>query len=67
MIITVVTFYATLGEDAVAFGLNECGVTHLVTSIDLVETKLKVNYYLLSHMHRKSTCPTFFFFLLSCV
>ncbi|KAG5263450.1 hypothetical protein AALO_G00264970 [Alosa alosa] len=36
-----VTFYATLGEEAVAFGLNECGVTHLVTSVDLLETKLK--------------------------
>lgn len=45
---TVVTFYATLGEDAVAFGLNECGVTHLVTSMELLETKLKVNYSLLS-------------------
>lgn len=41
-----VTFYATLGEDAVAFGLNECGVTHLVTSMELLETKLKVNYSL---------------------
>ncbi|XP_017329799.1 long-chain-fatty-acid--CoA ligase 4 [Ictalurus punctatus] len=36
-----VTFYATLGEDAVAFGLNECGVTHLVTSMELLETRLK--------------------------
>ncbi|XP_017545408.1 long-chain-fatty-acid--CoA ligase 4 [Pygocentrus nattereri] len=36
-----VTFYATLGEDAVAFGLNECEVTHLVTSVVLLETKLK--------------------------
>ncbi|XP_056295333.1 long-chain-fatty-acid--CoA ligase 4 [Pseudoliparis swirei] len=37
----VVTFYATLGEDAIAFGLNETGVTHLVTSVELLETKLK--------------------------
>uniref|UniRef100_A0A671T1H0 long-chain-fatty-acid--CoA ligase n=1 Tax=Sinocyclocheilus anshuiensis TaxID=1608454 RepID=A0A671T1H0_9TELE len=36
-----VTFYATLGEEAVAFGLNECGATHLVTSVELLETKLK--------------------------
>ncbi|XP_063045676.1 long-chain-fatty-acid--CoA ligase 4 [Engraulis encrasicolus] len=36
-----VTFYATLGEEAVAFGLNECGVTHLVTSSELLEAKLK--------------------------
>ena len=40
---TVVTFYATLGEEAVAFGLNETGVTHLVTSADLLENKLKVS------------------------
>ncbi|XP_075959208.1 long-chain-fatty-acid--CoA ligase 4 [Anarhichas minor] len=36
-----VTFYATLGEDAITFGLNETGVTHLVTSVELLETKLK--------------------------
>uniref|UniRef100_A0A3Q2DG37 long-chain-fatty-acid--CoA ligase n=1 Tax=Cyprinodon variegatus TaxID=28743 RepID=A0A3Q2DG37_CYPVA len=37
-----VTFYATLGEDAIAYGLNETAVTHLVTSVELLETKLKV-------------------------
>lgn len=36
-----VTFYATLGEDAIAYGLNETGVTHLVTSTELLETRLK--------------------------
>uniref|UniRef100_A0A8C7JKN6 long-chain-fatty-acid--CoA ligase n=1 Tax=Oncorhynchus kisutch TaxID=8019 RepID=A0A8C7JKN6_ONCKI len=36
-----VTLYATLGEEAVAFGLNECGATHLITSAELLETKLK--------------------------
>lgn len=36
-----VTFYATLGEEAIAFGLNQTGVTHLVTSVELLETKLK--------------------------
>ncbi|XP_008276356.1 long-chain-fatty-acid--CoA ligase 4 [Stegastes partitus] len=36
-----VTFYATLGEEAIAFGLNETGVTHLVTSAELLENKLK--------------------------
>ncbi|XP_041949850.1 long-chain-fatty-acid--CoA ligase 4b isoform X3 [Alosa sapidissima] len=36
-----VTLYATLGEDAVAYGLNECGATHLITSVELMETKLK--------------------------
>uniref|UniRef100_A0A665UMJ3 long-chain-fatty-acid--CoA ligase n=1 Tax=Echeneis naucrates TaxID=173247 RepID=A0A665UMJ3_ECHNA len=36
-----VTFYATLGQEAIAFGLNETGVTHLITSVELLETKLK--------------------------
>ncbi|XP_005998252.1 long-chain-fatty-acid--CoA ligase 4 isoform X1 [Latimeria chalumnae] len=37
----VVTLYATLGEQAVAYGLKESQVTHLITSIELLETKLK--------------------------
>ncbi|XP_010895406.1 long-chain-fatty-acid--CoA ligase 4b isoform X1 [Esox lucius] len=36
-----VTLYATLGEEAVAYGLNECGASHLITSTELLETKLK--------------------------
>ncbi|KAM3611982.1 uncharacterized protein V6R79_000423 [Siganus canaliculatus] len=36
-----VTFYATLGEEAIAYGLNEAEVTHLITSVELLETKLK--------------------------
>ncbi|KAM4021136.1 long-chain-fatty-acid--CoA ligase 4 isoform 2-T5 [Anomaloglossus baeobatrachus] len=36
-----VTLYATLGEEAVAYGLNESGATHLITSSELLETKLK--------------------------
>ncbi|KAK6473579.1 long-chain-fatty-acid--CoA ligase 4-like isoform X1 [Huso huso] len=36
-----VTLYSTLGEDAVAYGLNESGVTHLITSTELLEDKLK--------------------------
>lgn len=40
--VAVVTLYATLGEEAVAYGLNECGATHLITSTELLETKLKV-------------------------
>ncbi|XP_051549329.1 long-chain-fatty-acid--CoA ligase 4-like [Myxocyprinus asiaticus] len=36
-----VTLYATLGEDAVAYGLNQCGATHLITSTELLQTKLK--------------------------
>lgn len=43
--ITVVTFYATLGEEAIAYGLNETEVTHLVTSVELLETKLKVRKF----------------------
>uniref|UniRef100_A0A8B9HQ13 long-chain-fatty-acid--CoA ligase n=1 Tax=Astyanax mexicanus TaxID=7994 RepID=A0A8B9HQ13_ASTMX len=37
-----VTLYATLGEEAVAFGLNQCKATHLITSKELLDTKLKV-------------------------
>ncbi|XP_047665046.1 long-chain-fatty-acid--CoA ligase 4b [Tachysurus fulvidraco] len=37
-----VTLYATLGEDGITFGLNQCGATHLITSKELLETKLKV-------------------------
>lgn len=44
--IIVVTFYATLGDEAIAFGLNETGVTHLVTSVELLENKLKVSFSL---------------------
>uniref|UniRef100_A0A8C4SS20 long-chain-fatty-acid--CoA ligase n=2 Tax=Erpetoichthys calabaricus TaxID=27687 RepID=A0A8C4SS20_ERPCA len=36
-----VTLYATLGQDAIVYGLNHCGVTHLITSIELLDTKLK--------------------------
>ncbi|XP_039621738.1 long-chain-fatty-acid--CoA ligase 4-like isoform X1 [Polypterus senegalus] len=43
-----VTFYATLGEDAVVYGLNQCDATHLITSVELLETKLKG---ILSQLH----------------
>ncbi|XP_067084864.1 long-chain-fatty-acid--CoA ligase 4b isoform X1 [Osmerus mordax] len=36
-----VTLYATLGEEAVVYGLKDCGATHLITSAELLETKLK--------------------------
>lgn len=42
---TVVTLYATLGEEAVTYGLNECGASYLVTSVELLESKLKVIWY----------------------
>uniref|UniRef100_A0A8C2EUT1 long-chain-fatty-acid--CoA ligase n=1 Tax=Cyprinus carpio TaxID=7962 RepID=A0A8C2EUT1_CYPCA len=38
-----VTLYATLGEDAVVYGLDQCGATHLITSTELLRTKLKVH------------------------
>lgn len=50
--VVVVTFYATLGEEAIAYGLNETGVTHLVTSVELLETKLKVSSSLKSTLTR---------------
>jgi long-chain acyl-CoA synthetase len=34
--LTIVTLYATLGDDAVIHGLNETEVTHLITSYDLL-------------------------------
>lgn len=36
-----VTLYATLGEEAVTYGLNESGASYLITSADLLEGKLK--------------------------
>ncbi|NWJ03643.1 ACSL4 ligase, partial [Crypturellus undulatus] len=36
-----VTLYATLGEEAVTYGLNECGASYLITSAELLESKLK--------------------------
>lgn len=43
--VPVVTLYATLGEEAVTYGLNECGASYLVTSVELLESKLKVIWY----------------------
>ncbi|KAI2656463.1 Long-chain-fatty-acid--CoA ligase 3 [Labeo rohita] len=39
---SVVTLYSTLGGPAIAHGLNEAEVSHIITSKDLLETKLKV-------------------------
>ncbi|XP_074864152.1 long-chain-fatty-acid--CoA ligase 4 isoform X2 [Carettochelys insculpta] len=36
-----ITLYATLGEEAVIYGLNESGASYLITSVELLETKLK--------------------------
>ncbi|KAM4566149.1 long-chain-fatty-acid--CoA ligase 3a isoform 1-T1 [Odontesthes bonariensis] len=36
-----VTIYSTLGVQAIAHGLNETQVTHIITSRELLETKLK--------------------------
>lgn len=38
----VVTLYATLGGPAIVHGLNETGVTTIITSKELMQTKLKV-------------------------
>lgn len=39
---TVVTLYSTLGGSAIAHGLNETEVTHIITSKDLLQSRLKV-------------------------
>uniref|UniRef100_A0ABI7XDV6 long-chain-fatty-acid--CoA ligase n=1 Tax=Felis catus TaxID=9685 RepID=A0ABI7XDV6_FELCA len=36
-----VTLYATLGKEAVVHGLNESEATYLITSVELLESKLK--------------------------
>lgn len=38
----VVTLYATLGGPAIVHGLNETEVTTIITSKELMQTKLKV-------------------------
>uniref|UniRef100_A0A3Q3DIM8 long-chain-fatty-acid--CoA ligase n=1 Tax=Hippocampus comes TaxID=109280 RepID=A0A3Q3DIM8_HIPCM len=38
---TLATFYSTLGGPAIAQGLNETEVTHIITSTKLLETRLK--------------------------
>lgn len=38
----VVTLYATLGSEAVVHGLNESEAAYLITSVELLESKLKV-------------------------
>lgn len=37
------TLYATLGKEAVVHGLNESEASYLITSVELLESKLKVN------------------------
>lgn len=51
--------YATLGEEAVTYGLNECGASYLVTSVELLETKLKVIWYQLHLLACKQPCNNF--------
>uniref|UniRef100_A0A8D0AUX3 long-chain-fatty-acid--CoA ligase n=1 Tax=Sander lucioperca TaxID=283035 RepID=A0A8D0AUX3_SANLU len=36
-----VTLYVTLGPTAIAHGLNETGITHIITSKDLLQSRLK--------------------------
>lgn len=40
--VSVVTLYATLGGAAIVHGLNETEVTTIITSKELMQTKLKV-------------------------
>lgn len=40
--VSVVTLYATLGGPAIVHGLNETEVTTIITSKELMQTKLKV-------------------------
>lgn len=42
LIPVVVTLYATLGGPAIVHGLNETEVTNIITSKELLQTKLKV-------------------------
>lgn len=42
-LLVVVTLYATLGKEAVVHGLNESEASYLITSVELLESKLKVN------------------------
>lgn len=49
------TLYATLGPVAIAHGLNETEVTHIITSKDLLQSRLKVTAYLLTLI----TCTLF--------
>lgn len=45
MCVAVVTLYSTLGGPAIAHGLNETQVTHIITSRELLETRLKVRIH----------------------
>uniref|UniRef100_A0A673AZG0 long-chain-fatty-acid--CoA ligase n=1 Tax=Sphaeramia orbicularis TaxID=375764 RepID=A0A673AZG0_9TELE len=42
-----VTLYATLGPTAIAHGLNETEVTHIITSKDLLQSRLKVPIFIM--------------------
>lgn len=43
--VAVVTLYSTLGGPAIAHGLNESQVSHIITSRELLETRLKVRIH----------------------
>lgn len=46
---SVVTLYSTLGGAAIAHGLNETEVTHIITSKDLLQSRLKVKTHQSTH------------------
>lgn len=59
--LSVVTLYATLGPTAIAHGLNETEVTHIITSKDLLQGRLKVPTLLAS-----SVCAIFPLISITC-
>lgn len=52
--VAVVTLYSTLGGPAIAHGLNETQVTHIITSRELLETRLKVRIHTSTQMYTET-------------
>jgi len=59
--VSVVTLYSTLGGLAIAHGLNETQVTHIITSRELLETRLKVG----AHTNTEITMSNHILFILT--
>lgn len=52
--VAVATLYSTLGGPAIAHGLNETQVTHIITSRELLETRLKVRLHTNTQMYTEN-------------
>lgn len=52
--VAVVTLYSTLGGPAIAHGLNETQVTLVITSRELLETRLKVRIHSNTQMYTEN-------------